>query len=174
MIPETGSVWLSFGSNIEPRQDYIEKAMALLQQDPALDLVARSSFYFTEPLLDDSLQPFINAAAQFNSSMDPGQLLMLIQHIESTLGRKNKIQGTNQSDQKRSYQNRTIDIDIIFWDNREIQDDQLIIPHPGYSKRKFVLYPLREIALNYKMQNFYDFIHICIENCPDMTEPKMI
>jgi 2-amino-4-hydroxy-6-hydroxymethyldihydropteridine diphosphokinase len=82
------------------------------------------------------------------TNLSPFKLLDILKDIEATMGRTKS---------KTGYEDRSIDIDIIFYDNEEIQSDQLTIPHPHFKKREFVMIPLLEIVE--KGDPFYHFIN---------------
>ena len=136
-------VYLSLGSNQGDRVGYIQQATSLLSANPDINIVATSSFYETEPWQMDSPNWFVNAIVQITTSLTPEELLIVIQRIESQLGRERS--------EKRDYTDRTIDIDILFYDDKIINTDKLIIPHRFFHRRACMLVPMLEIA--------QDFIH---------------
>ena len=126
---------LGFGSNLGDREQYINSAYKLLEERLG-DLIKKSSFLETLPWGFESKNSFINSAAQFETSKTPHQALIICNEIEKELGRERTAQG---------YQNRTIDIDILFYEDQIINTPNLIIPHPLILERDFVLIPLKEI-----------------------------
>ena len=138
-------VYLSLGSNMGDREGNIRKALDLLENDPHIDIVRTSSFYETDPMYIEDQESFYNIAAKINvgGGMDSFILLGLIKGIEYNMGRK--------SWQKR-YGPRPIDIDILYFGDKEIKSDILEIPHPLIAERKFVLIPLAEIAPRMKIE----------------------
>lgn len=133
---------LSFGANIGERQKNIELAYTMIEQEIG-EMQKKSSFFETKPWGFESDNLFINSVACFFTSLTCYEVLQKIHQIENSLGR----QRTNWA----GYQSRTIDIDILFYDNLIIESKDLIIPHPLLHKRDFVLMPLKEIL--------HDFIH---------------
>ena len=91
----------------------------------------------------DSENWFVNAVVQITTSLSPEELLSECLRIESQLGRK------REGD--KEYHDRTIDIDILFYDDLILHTDKLTIPHPHFHKRAFVMVPMLEIA--------QDFVH---------------
>ena len=87
---------------------------------------------------------FVNAIVQISTSLSPEELLDECQRIENVLGRK-------RTTQQPDYQDRTIDIDIIFYDKLILNNERLTIPHKHFHKRGFMLVPMLEIA--------EDFVH---------------
>jgi 2-amino-4-hydroxy-6-hydroxymethyldihydropteridine diphosphokinase len=142
-------VYLSLGSNLGDRVGYIQQATSLLGANPEISIVATSSFYETEPWQMDSSNWFVNAVLQISTTLSPENLLAECQKIERQLGRE-KPSGNSQSE-GRVYTDRTIDIDIIFYDKLVMNTPMLTIPHKDFHKRVFMLVPMLEIA--------DDFVH---------------
>jgi 2-amino-4-hydroxy-6-hydroxymethyldihydropteridine diphosphokinase len=127
-------VYLSLGSNVGDRATQLRSALARLE--PTGRVLAVSSFYETEPM-EFTQQPwFLNCAAALETSQSPKQLMASILHIEQEMGRRRL--------QKKGP--RTIDIDILFFDNAVVNAPEVTIPHPTLHQRRFVLEPLAEIA----------------------------
>ncbi len=135
-------VYLSLGSNIGDRVGYIQQATSLLSANENINIVATSSFYETEPWAMESDNWFVNAVIQITTTLSPEALLDECQRIEAQLGR-------NRSSQE--YTDRTVDIDIIFYDKLILNNERLTIPHKFFHKRAFMLVPMLEIA--------EDFVH---------------
>ncbi len=136
--------YLSLGSNLGDRVGYIQQATSLLKSCAEINIVATSSFYETEPWHMDSEKWFVNAVIQISTTFSPEELLKECQKIENVLGRK-RIEGS------KTYTDRTIDIDIIFYDNLILNTPELTIPHKHFHKRVFMIIPMLEIA--------DDFVH---------------
>ena len=128
-------VYLSLGSNLGDRVAHLHHALSELAA-AGIQTVQVSSFYKTEPV-DYLHQPwFINCAAEVRTSMMPLQLLRALQAMERKLGRKRTIPKGP----------RTIDLDILFYENAVVRSPALTIPHERLEERRFVLVPLRELA----------------------------
>jgi len=136
------TIFLSLGANIGEREENILRAIELLKTRVGR-CVNVSDFYISDACGFESENKFVNIAAEFETSLQPVELLKITQQIERTLGRKNKTRNGKYSD-------RIIDIDILFYDNQIIDLQQLTIPHPLLHKRNFVLEPLAEIAPEFK------------------------
>jgi 2-amino-4-hydroxy-6-hydroxymethyldihydropteridine diphosphokinase len=131
-VPETA--YLSLGSNVGDRASALHAAVKELQA--AGQLLAVSAFYETQPV-DVPDQPwFLNCVAAIETELSPRELLALALQIEAAMGRV----------RVREKGPRTIDIDIILFGDRVIDEPGLKIPHPGLPQRRFVLVPLVEIA----------------------------
>ncbi|GIV29520.1 MAG: 2-amino-4-hydroxy-6-hydroxymethyldihydropteridine diphosphokinase [Bacteroidia bacterium] len=133
-------VYLGLGSNIYPRLFYIYSALNKITETIG-QIEKQSSIYLTEPWKMPENTPFFyNLCICAKTHLQPQQILQKIVSIEKTLGRTKKTTTGNH------YESRTIDIDILLFNHDIIQSDNLTIPHPFLSQRKFVLLPLSEIA----------------------------
>ena len=115
----------------------IRQALALLDERVGV-VDSVSSFIETEPWGFQSQHPFLNAAALVHTMLSPRRCLLETQQIERYLGRMQKsVDG--------QYHDRPIDIDLLFYDDLQINEEGLILPHPRMHERDFVMTPLREI-----------------------------
>ena len=156
-------VYLSLGSNIGDRVGYIQQATSLLSANDNINIVATSSFYETEPWGMESDNWFVNAVIQITTTYSPDELLDECQRIETQLGRK-RVENKNYSD-------RTIDIDIIFYDKLVMNNERLTIPHKHFHKRVFMLVPMLEIAEDF----VHPFFGKTVENLYEaIEEPEVV
>ncbi len=132
------SVYIGLGSNLGRRGDNIRRALDLLTQDGSR-LAAVSSFHETTPVGFTSNHSFLNAAALVLTPLPPEAFLDATQRVERALGRTVK-------SENGIYHDRTIDIDMLFYDDIVLNTPRLTIPHPHMCGRAFVLAPLCEIA----------------------------
>ncbi|MFH1684100.1 MAG: 2-amino-4-hydroxy-6-hydroxymethyldihydropteridine diphosphokinase [Candidatus Margulisiibacteriota bacterium] len=130
------TAYLGLGSNVGDREEYIEQVIFLLEKSPHVEMVKHSTNFETEPEGEGNQPPFLNAAVAVNTKLSPHKLLDLCQEIEATLGREREIE----------WGPRTMDIDILLYNDDIVSDERLQIPHPLMHGRLFVLKPLREIA----------------------------
>lgn len=130
-------VYLSLGSNLGDRKYEIKRAVELIgERIGAVERV--SSLYETEPWGFSSDNMFANAAVCVSTQLTPRALLEATQAIERDMGRTAKsVNG--------QYHDRTIDIDILLYDNIKVDEPDLKIPHPLMNERDFVMKPLKEI-----------------------------
>lgn len=130
-------VFLLLGSNIGNKSKTLLEAIELLAIECG-SITSQSKTYKSEPWGFESKDDFLNVAVELETNLEPYSLLESILDIENRLGR------TRVEDGK--YHSRTIDIDIIFYGERVIVSQSLIIPHPNMHLRRFVLLPLSEIC----------------------------
>ena len=127
------TVYLSLGSNLGKKKENIERAISFLKEKGIVKKI--SSFYKTEPV-DVRDQPwFVNCVVEAETVLSPEKLLVFTQSIEKRL--KKRI--------LRRKGPRTIDIDILFYDNKRINKKNITIPHPRLHNRNFVVIPFCEI-----------------------------
>ncbi len=129
------TVYLSLGSNIGDKQAYLQDAVSLLGQNAAILIDKKSKFYQTSPVGGVPQDDFVNMALKISTNLDAPTLLEVIHDIEAKLNRVRKIH----------WGPRTIDIDILFYGNEKILEEDLIVPHKEVFNRLFVLVPLMEI-----------------------------
>lgn len=129
------TVYLCLGSNLGEREENLCQALKLLSLKVNIDEV--SSIYETEPVGYKEQPLFLNLACRITTNLPPDKLLHLAKEIETRMGRV-------PSEQINSP--RLIDIDILFYNNKIMETENLTIPHPRLKDRAFVLIPLNEIA----------------------------
>ena len=128
-------VAIALGSNLGDRRAHLDFAVSRLR--PALTQVTVSSYYDTEPVGAPGPQPmYLNAAAVGETEVSAREILAMLMAIERERGRE------------RPFQNaaRTLDLDLILLGNLVVEEDALVVPHPRFRERLFVLEPLAEIA----------------------------
>ncbi|MBA4142950.1 MAG: 2-amino-4-hydroxy-6-hydroxymethyldihydropteridine diphosphokinase [Nitrosospira sp.] len=128
--------YIGLGSNLDDPRAHVQRAFEELARLPLSRLLARSSLYRSAPLGWLDQPDFINGAALIETTLSPRSLLKALLEIEYNHGRL------------REYANapRTLDLDILMFDNLQYVGDGLILPHPRMHQRAFVLQPLLEIA----------------------------
>jgi 2-amino-4-hydroxy-6-hydroxymethyldihydropteridine diphosphokinase len=129
---------LALGGNLGDRKALVDEAVRRLGALPGNRLVARSSYYRTEPVGPVAQEWFLNIAVALRTELVPDALLAACQAIESGLGRRREAE--------IRWGPRFIDIDIIAFDDVVRADPGLTLPHPRFAERGFVLVPLAEIA----------------------------
>ncbi len=127
--------YIGIGSNLGNRKENIGKALSLMQEC-GIKILKRSSVIETDPVGGPPQGKFFNAVIKIETELEPIELLKVLQNIEKKLGRiRTVINGP-----------RTIDLDILLYDNLALKTPELTIPHPRMFEREFVLVPLKEIA----------------------------
>ncbi len=133
------TAYIGFGSNVGDRVDFCDRAVTLLSLLPHSQVTGVSLLYETEPV-QDGAHPgdgwFLNGVVQLDTDITPKSLLSVLREIERSLGR----------DQDNRSGPRTIDLDILFYGERVIDEPELAVPHPRLHQRRFVLMPLSELA----------------------------
>ena len=136
---------LSLGSNLGDRREYLQQAILKIGEE--VGQVTRQSSIHETPSWGFDSHPFLNQVIVVETALEPIALLDTLQEIERLLGRNHK---TSYHEGIACYADRTIDIDILFYGNFEINTDRLTIPHPHIQERGFVMLPLEELR---KMNN---------------------
>ncbi len=129
---------IALGGNVGDVRATFQKAIANICGMTQAALLARSSDYATPPWGDEQQARFINACIEIETSLDPHALLFTLQKIETKFGRDRA--------QERRWGPRTLDLDLIAYDDVSMQRPELTLPHPRLFERAFVLVPLAEIA----------------------------
>ncbi|MBI4778335.1 2-amino-4-hydroxy-6-hydroxymethyldihydropteridine diphosphokinase [Candidatus Desantisbacteria bacterium] len=131
------TAYISFGSNIDDRVEYIETALSIIRANPCVRLpIQVSSYYETEPIGYTDQPEFINGVAKIDTTFSCEDLLAFLQRVECMLGRERTIH----------WGPRCIDLDILLYDDACISQQDMLVPHPEMHRRAFVLVPLNEIA----------------------------
>ena len=156
----SGGIFLGLGSNIGDRRSNLDNAIRILE----LEIGSASSLYETEPV-DYMNQPwFINQVVEVKTDLNPMELLSLCQNVENKLGRTRTI----------SKGPRTIDIDLLFYNDAIIESHLLTLPHPGIPHRRFVLIPLDEIASNFVHPVLKRSVSELLKSTMDRSEVRRI
>lgn len=127
--------YIGLGSNLGESQHMLQLALADMAAHPAIQKLECSRFYRSSPV-DSSGPDYVNAVARLETSLTSLQLLHWLQEIENRYGRE------------RPYVNapRTLDLDILLFNNEINQSTELTLPHPRMHQRAFVLLPLQELS----------------------------
>lgn len=128
-------VYLLLGSNLDDRATMLEKAGKALETNIGR-IISSSSVYESGPWGFKAPEKFLNQVIVLETLLSPSNILLAIIQIEESMGRKRSANG---------YQSRTIDIDILFYNDRIICEPDLTIPHPHIEERRFTLLPLSEL-----------------------------
>jgi len=148
--------FIGLGSNLEDPRSQVQLAFTALGEMQDTRLVAHSSLYLSAPLGFREQPDFVNAVAKIATALSPQALLQALLQIEHRHGRE------------RTFRNapRTLDLDILLYDNVQLHEHGLTIPHPQMHRRAFVLFPLLEIAPDACIPAVGD-VRSVIQNCHD-------
>ena len=153
-------IYLSIGSNKGNRYSFIKEALRLIRKDIG-KVILMSKIYETKSWGFQS-DDFLNICIMIKSELLPAELLNKLKNIEDRIGRirnSTKILA------------REIDIDILFYSDKIVDDEDLIIPHPRLHLRNFVLYPLNDIASDFIHPILLKPINELLEECEDDDSP---
>ncbi len=155
--------YLSLGSNKGDRIGYVQQAASLLGMDEKITIVRTSAFYESEPWNMNTKNWFVNAVVEIKTQYSPQELLVACQRVECQVGRSRSEKGQNQD--------RTIDIDILFYNKEIINEENLTIPHKYVHLRAFTLVPMMELNSDF----VHPVLHKTIEEMHnDLENPEMV
>lgn len=161
------TVFIGFGSNVGDRVDFCDRAVTLLSLLPHSQLTGVSLLYETEPV-NDGAHPgdgwFLNGVVQLETDVAPRSLLVILREIERSLGR-------DEADRSGP---RTIDLDILFYGQRMIDEPGLVIPHPRLHQRRFVLMPLSELAPLFVHPTLQRTVNQMLAEVKDQSEVRLL
>ena len=156
---EKSKALISIGANLAQRKINIQNCMKYLNMSNSINITKVSSLYETSPMYNLNQNDFINCVIEVETSLNPLDLLRETQSIEMEMGRDRALDRN---------QPRKIDIDILTYNDEIVDEENLKIPHPRISERKFVLIPILELKGNIQipdyLQNIKDLIKGLSEN----------
>jgi 2-amino-4-hydroxy-6-hydroxymethyldihydropteridine diphosphokinase len=129
-------VYIGLGSNLGDREQTIRAALERLADGREIQLVAVSSFRETDPVGYEQQPRFLNGVAAISTELEPLPLLARLQEVELELGRERS---------GPRFGPRTIDLDLLLYGGEQIDEPDLVVPHPRLTERRFVLEPLAEL-----------------------------
>jgi 2-amino-4-hydroxy-6-hydroxymethyldihydropteridine diphosphokinase len=128
--------YIGIGSNLGDKLENCRRAMEAIGADARNRLVGRSRFYRTEPVGKKDQEWFINGVVAVETTMSPAELMEFLLSVEKGMGRI----------RQERWGPRVIDLDILFYGDRVLDEEGLQIPHPRLHERRFVLAPLKDMA----------------------------
>jgi 2-amino-4-hydroxy-6-hydroxymethyldihydropteridine diphosphokinase len=154
--------FIGLGSNLEDPRSQLQRAFAELDGLPETRLVAHSSLYHSAPLGYPDQPEFVNAVAKVATALTPQALLQALLQIEHEHGRE------------RTFRNapRTLDLDVLLYDDTQLHEHGLTLPHPQMHLRAFVLQPLLEIAPDAAISGVGP-ARQALQNCSDQVLEKL-
>ena len=145
------TVFLGLGTNLGHKETNMLNALEEIKRRIG-EITSLSSFYASEPVGFESENLFLNAVCCVHTQLSPYEVLSATQDIERNLGR-------TQKSINREYHDRTMDIDILLYDNLCINTPELTIPHPFMKDRDFVMTPLKEILDSQSLSDLEKRLH---------------
>lgn len=156
---------LGLGSNLGDKYGHLQNSISQLSKKLSLP-IAKSSVYKTEAWGETSLNEFYNMVVCFKAEIGPNELLKYCKQIENKIGRA-PTKGFN-------YENRVIDIDILFLGELVYEDELITIPHKHISERNFVLLPLAEILPKFEHPKFKVNVAELLAQCKDNSKVEKV
>ena len=130
------NAFVGIGSKLGDREDHLRRAVELLAAEDAISVLASSQVRETEPVGPVAQGPFLNGAVQVETELAPRELLERLLAIEERLGRV----------RRERFGPRTIDLDLLVYEDAVVDEPGLTLPHPLLHERRFALEPLAELA----------------------------
>ena len=135
--------YLGLGTNIDDRLNYLNQALKILNSHSDIKVSKKSKVYETKAWGYTEQADFLNMCIEIETNLEPNDLLHVCQDVERKLNRERKIR----------WGPRTIDVDILFFNDIILQEENLEIPHPRIKERAFVLIPLIDLNNKLKIDN---------------------
>jgi len=158
------AAYIGLGSNVGPREQNLKDALQALSDLGGCHLGSISSVYETEPWGLKAQDDFLNQVVEIKTTLSPHQLFDACQQIEKNLGRINK----------EKWGPRLIDIDILLYSDLQLEEKELVIPHPHLTGRRFVLAPLAEVASDFMIPGFWQTVGDALASCQDDGKVHMV
>ena len=156
--------FIGIGSNLGVPAENCQKAIRLIRATPDIDVEAQSSLYKSEPVGNKDQNWFVNAVVAIKTSLSPEALLEAILIIEKKFGRK----------RRKKWGPRIIDLDLLLYEDQVRNTNDLTLPHPEISNRRFVLLPFSEIAGDYLHPQENKSIQDLLRELPPTPQVKII
>ncbi len=157
---------ISYGANVGHKLKSISSALDLISKDACCAIVKKSHHYTSPAWGYESDNEFINGVFTLETSYSAERVLTLLQNVEKQLGKTVKTE--------EGYQDRPIDLDLLFYDKLVLSSSRLILPHPYLQNRKFVLEPLVEIEPDWVHPQFLRSISELLERCSDNSVVSLL
>ncbi len=152
-------VYIGLGTNLGDKIENIKKTFLLIEEKYRITSI--SNLYSSEPWGYESEATFINGVICIETNDDPTTIFRFLKNIESKLGRTKSTH--------KNYEDRIIDLDILFYNDEITENETLTIPHLEIPNRRFVLVPMNEIAPNYIHPILKKPIYVLLNECKDQS-----
>lgn len=156
--------YILLGSNLGEREILLKTAIEMIGESCG-EVVAMSAVYETEPWGFSADNNFLNQVVAVRTALEPHDLLNKLLSMEAVLGRQ-RVAGSV------GYSSRPMDLDILYYDNLIINDEDLILPHPRLQLRRFTLLPLCDVASDFIHPVFNKTNAELLEECGDTSEVR--
>jgi 2-amino-4-hydroxy-6-hydroxymethyldihydropteridine diphosphokinase len=156
-------VYLSLGSNIGDRIRYLKRAIGKIGESDSVVIRKISPVYETDPVGNPDQPRFLNVVISIETTLKPLRLLDYLLDIEEKLGRE----------RNEKWGPRTIDLDILLFDELITSSDRLTLPHPRMHQRKFVLVPLSQVNPNLFHPSLKKSVEDLLRLCPDQSKVEL-
>lgn len=157
-----GHSFILLGSNLGERESLLKKAISMIGESCG-EVVACSKIYETEPWGFVAENNFLNQVVMIKTELNPHDLLKELLSIEAILGRQ-------RDENKKGYASRPMDLDILYYDDLVINDEDLVVPHPRLHLRRFTLLPLCDISSDFEHPIFNKTNKTLLEECEDASD----
>ncbi|MFC0525627.1 2-amino-4-hydroxy-6-hydroxymethyldihydropteridine diphosphokinase [Pontibacillus salicampi] len=150
------TAYVALGSNIEPRMNYLQEAINQVDNHEKVHVLQSSPIYETAPVGYTEQDDFLNAVIKLETTLEPLDLLAHCQSIEQQLGRERSVK----------WGPRTIDLDILLYNDERVATDHLTLPHPRLHERAFVLVPLHDIDSELYIDRYHKQVRQLLADLP--------
>jgi 2-amino-4-hydroxy-6-hydroxymethyldihydropteridine diphosphokinase len=149
--------FIGLGSNLQHPLEQLKQARSLIRMISDIKEIAFSRFYRSPPMGPQDQPDYVNAVMHIQCCMSPLNLLHVLQEIEQQQGRRRT---------GLRWGARTLDLDLLLFDEQILDEPELVVPHPGMKERSFVLYPLQDIVMEDFCIPGQGRLADLIEHCP--------
>lgn len=156
-------VYLGIGSNLGDKEAYMENAVSRLKADKKIRAVRTSDWIVTKPYGGVEQDDFLNGALSLETLYSPSELLHLLQSVEKEAGRERKIH----------WGPRTLDLDILFYEDFISDEAELMVPHPDMQNREFVLRPLDQLCPYYEHPLLHKTVRQMLKELEEKPEREL-
>ena len=150
------------GTNLGDREALLTRAIEMIEERCG-EVVAVSNIYETEPWGFVAENNFLNQLVKIKTTLEAHDLLKELLSIEAELGRQ-------RDENVKGYSSRPMDLDILYYGDKIIDDEDLVVPHPRLHLRRFALLPLCDVAADYEHPIFKKTNAVLLEECQDTSE----